>query len=73
MDNLQEITPEDSVVPIYLAEPTEESIADEAFRRAEFEAMTAELEAKNAVKQSALQKLSQLGLTEDEARAIIGI
>ena len=35
--------------------------------------MDAQLEAQRAVKQSALAKLAALGLTEEEARAVIGL
>ena len=35
--------------------------------------MDAQLEAQRAVKQSALAKLANLGLTEEEARAVIGL
>lgn len=40
--------------------------------RLEFQAMTEKVEASKAAKDSALAKLSALGLTEDEAKAIIG-
>jgi hypothetical protein len=35
--------------------------------------MDAQLEAQRAVKESALAKLALLGLTEEEARAVIGL
>lgn len=36
-------------------------------------ALDAQLEAQRAVKESALAKLAKLGLTEEEARAVIGL
>jgi hypothetical protein len=72
-----DITPEDSVVPIYLVELTEEEVAEreqlaaqEAQRIKDQE--RAELERKEAI-QSALDKLAKLGLTEEEAKAIAGV
>lgn len=69
----QDITPEDSVVPIYLVPLTPEEEAEReqwAIEAAEREAAEA---AKVDAKQSALAKLALLGLTEEEARAVIGI
>lgn len=37
------------------------------------EERVAQLEAQRAVKESALAKLAKLGLTEEEARAVIGL
>lgn len=68
-----DITPEDSVVPIYLIPLTPEEEAEReqwAIEAAEREAAE---EAKVSAKQSALAKLALLGLTEEEAKAVIGL
>jgi hypothetical protein len=73
----ENITPEDSVVPVYLVPLSQEQIN-------ELEDMTNKLEldrildeeqkqAKDEAKQSALAKLKALGLTEEEAKAIVGV
>jgi len=58
-----DITPEDSVVPVYLEEPTDTEIAE---RQAEYEANEAAKATRDAVRTSALAKLAALGLTEEE-------
>lgn len=72
-----DITPADSVVPVYLIELTEEEIAEReaaAAEAAQQEAdRLAEIEAKEAAKASAIAKLAALGLTEEEAAAIAGV
>jgi len=69
-----DITPDDSVVPVYLVELTD---AELAAKQAEFEAQqeAKELaETERATKlTSAITKLKALGLTETEAKIIIGI
>ena len=65
-----DITPADSVVPVYLEEPTDEELAE---RQAEHEKMEAERLARQEKLDSALAKLKKLGLTEDEAKAVIGL
>jgi hypothetical protein len=67
---LIDITPEDSVVPIYLEILSEE---EQAVRDAELLAIQeqqtqieADIEAKALARQSALAKLSALGLTQEE-------
>jgi hypothetical protein len=69
-----DITPEGSYAPVYLEEPTSDEIAE---RQAEFEAQQqareeAEL-ARQAKLDSAITKLKALGLTEAEAKVVIGI
>jgi hypothetical protein len=69
-----DITPEDSVVPVYLVELTDVELAA---KQAEFEAEqeakeTAETERATKLA-SAITKLKALGLTETEAKIIIGI
>jgi hypothetical protein len=58
-----DITPEDSVVPVFLEEPTDEEIAE---RQAEHEAQEEAKAARETVRESALAKLAALGLTEEE-------
>jgi hypothetical protein len=72
----EDITPEDSIVPVYLVPLTPE---EEAQREAEHktwkqEEKQRELEAeqKEQSRLSALAKLESLGLTEDELKALIG-
>lgn len=64
---------EDSVVPVYQVELTAEEI--ESMKLAEIEMARQEKEAKEKENNriSALEKLAKLGLTEDEAKAVIGI
>ena len=73
----QEVTPEDSVVPIYLVPLTAAEIAEREQWAADAEAaLAAQEKAENdlvAAKQSALTKLAKLGLTEEEAKAVIGL
>ena len=71
---LVDITPEDSVVPVYLEVLDEE---EQAIRDAELLAMQEEqaereaaIEAKALARQSALAKLSELGLTQEEIEAL---
>jgi len=68
---LVEITPEDSVVPVYLEVLTDEEQAQRDAEQAEMlaqeEARKAEAEAKEELKQAAL---ARIGLTEDEIKAI---
>ena len=68
---LVEITPEDSVVPVYLEVLTDEEQAqrdaEQAEALAQEETRKAEAEAKEELKQAAL---ARIGLTEDEIKAI---
>lgn len=66
-----DITPEDSVVPVYLVPLTPEEEAEReqwAVEQAEREAAE---EAKIAAKETAKAKLAALGLTDDEVAALI--
>lgn len=69
-----EITPEDSVVPVYLIPLTAEEEAEReqwVIEQAEREAQAqAEAEAKTVARENALTKLSALGLTLEEIAAI---
>jgi hypothetical protein len=68
---LVEITPEDSVVPVYLEVLTDEEQAQRDAEQAEMlaqeEARKEEALAKEELKQAAL---ARIGLTEDEIKAI---
>jgi hypothetical protein len=73
---LVDITPEDSVVPVYLEvlDDEEQAIrdADLASIQADQEAREAERIAKEEAKTNGMAKLIALGLTEEEAGALIG-
>lgn len=68
-----DITPEDSVVPIYLVPLTPEEEAERTRWAKEAEQREKDEAAKVDAKASAISKLSALGLTEEEAKAVIGI
>ena len=72
---LIDITPEDSVVPVYLEVLNEEEQAERdaelAKIQAEQEAREAERIAKEEAKATGMAKLIALGLTEEEAGALI--
>ena len=64
-----DITPADSVVPVYLEEPTAEELVERQEQQEAAEAAKAERE---AVRESALAKLAALGLDQNEINALIG-
>jgi len=66
----QDITPADSVVPVYL-EPVSKAELDE--RQASADAIESARLEREAKLESALNKLKSLGLTESEAKIIIGL
>lgn len=66
-----DITPEDSVVPVYLVPLTEEEIAEREQWAIEAEERAAAEEAKVAAKETAKAKLAALGLTDEEVTALI--
>ena len=72
-----DITPDDSVVPIYLEPWSEQQLDIINHRDPDEEAKEQEAavveQKKEDARQSALAKLAKLGLTEDEARAVIGL
>jgi hypothetical protein len=72
-----DITPEDSVVPVYLVplNPEEEAEREAMAAQAEADKIAAEEAeaAKIAAKESAVAKLVKLGLTAEEAQAFAGI
>jgi hypothetical protein len=65
-----EITPDDSVVPVFLEEPTQAELAE---RQAIQEAKETAETARQTKLDSAITKLKALGLTESEAKIIIGL
>lgn len=69
-----DITPDDSVVPVFLVELTDAEIAAQ---KAEYQALEQAKETAETARQtkldSAITKLKALGLTESEAKIIIGI
>lgn len=67
-----EITPGDSAVPVWLVPLTPEEEAERAQWAAEQEAREAAETARLAARESALAKLGELGLTDDEIAAMIG-
>jgi hypothetical protein len=69
-----DITPDDSVVPVYLVELTDsEAASKQAEHQAQVDAKE-QAETERATKlASAITKLKALGLTETEAKIIIGI
>jgi len=73
---LIDITPEDSVVPVYLEKLNEEEQAERDAEQARIQeeqaAREAEIAAKEEAKQSGIAKLQALGLTEEEAKALLG-
>ena len=69
-----DITPEDSVVPVFLVELTDAEIAaQQAEQEAIQEAKTTAETARQTKLNSAITKLKALGLTESEAKIIIGL
>ena len=71
--NLIEITPEDSVVPIFIEQLTEDQIASIEESKSSQVVVIPEDPVIAQAKASALAKLAKLGLTEEEARAVIGL
>lgn len=69
MDTTNEITPPDSVVPVYLQPISEQ---DRLAILAEQEAFIAQQQAIADARQSALAKLEALGLTQEEINALTG-
>ena len=68
----EEITPEDSVVPVYLVPLTPEEEAEREQWATEQAERESETQAKVDARESALAKLSALGLTAEEIQAIVG-
>ena len=70
---MQEITPNDSVVPIYLVPLTKEEIEERKQLEIQNQQRKQEEQGREEARTSALNKLAKLGLTEEEVKAIIGI
>ena len=68
-----DITPEDSVVPIFLIPFTEEQELEIKESVNNFVGPNELLEQKTILFESATEKLKKLGLTIDEIQAVIGI
>lgn len=69
-----DITPDDSVVPVFLIESTDEEIAQiDAENQEMLDAIESARLEREAKLESALNKLKSLGLTESEAKIIIGL
>jgi hypothetical protein len=69
-----DITPDDSVVPVFLVELTDAEIAaQQAEQEAAQEAKETAETARQTKLDSAITKLKALGLTESEAKIIIGL
>jgi hypothetical protein len=69
-----DITPDDSVVPVFLVELTDAEItAQQAEQEAIQEAKETAETARQTKLDSAITKLKALGLTESEAKIIIGL
>ena len=70
---MEDITPADSVVPVYLVPLTEEELAEREQWALEAETKLAEEEAKALAKESAIAKLAESsGLTQEELSALLG-
>jgi hypothetical protein len=68
---MKDITPEDSVVPIYLDPISKEQLESDAADRAEYKArIEAEIQAKAEAKAAAQAKLAALGLTVEDLQAL---
>lgn len=69
MDTTNEITPDDSVVPVFLEPMSEQELLNIV---AEQERIIAEQQAMVDAKNSAIAKLEAIGLTTEEITALIG-
>lgn len=67
-----DITPEDSVVPVYSVTYTKEEEAERAQWAVDELEKEAEAERKTLARSLAQEKLAKLGLTEEDIRALIG-
>lgn len=68
---MKDITPEDSIVPIYLDPISKEQLDADAADRAEYKAQVeAEAQAKAEAKAAAQAKLATLGLTVEDLQAL---
>jgi hypothetical protein len=72
-DELVDVSSIDSVAPIYLVPLTEEELRTQEAMSLQMQEQRLAEESRELAKQSALAKLALLGLTEEEARAVIGL
>jgi hypothetical protein len=72
-ETLEDITPEDSACPVYRSPIPEEMRVEMDRLNSEAERLKAEENSRELAKQSALAKLAKLGLTEEEAKAVLGL
>lgn len=70
MSEKTDITPNDSIVPIFLIPPTPEEIIEQAQWEEERILVQEANQAKSEARLSALNKLAALGLTEEEIAAL---
>lgn len=68
----EDITPEDSIVPIYLVPLTEEEQTSRDEWNDYIISRDLEFEKKEIAKESALSKLEKLGITQEELSALLG-
>jgi hypothetical protein len=73
MNDPIDITPSDSVSPIYLVELTQEELERQEQDKILAEDLRTAERGRNKNIESALSKLKKLGLSEEEARAIAGV
>jgi hypothetical protein len=69
---MKNITPAESIVPVYLIPLTPEEEAERKQLAKEKKAEEKTVKAKESARKSALEKLVKLGLSEEEILALIG-
>lgn len=72
MDTTNEITPEESVIPVYLIPMDESELADMAQQQLLLDEQISLFVQREQARQSALAKLEAIGLTTEEITALIG-
>lgn len=74
-DNAKDITPDDSIVPVFLVPLTADEEAEReqwaADEQARIDAETKAEADKTAARESVMAKLAKLGLTADEVNALV--
>lgn len=73
MSNIENITPEDSFVPVFLVTPTKDEMAEMILADKENSSKEQRVLEQEQKKQSAIDKLKVLGLTDEEISAIIKV
>lgn len=69
---MEEITPNESIVPVYLVPLTAEEESERKQLAKELKEFEKKIKAKEAARKSALEKLAALGLSKEEISALIG-